>query len=323
MLMTPRSALSALALAMAGPALAQTSPPPAAATDDSGRIVGGRIAPAGSAPWQVEIYSTADFSREMADKNDPNFRNLKEEWEVRHKCGGALIAPGWVLTAAHCLEVDGDKPDPAAFKKKREIRIGTQNLAGGGSRWRPVEVYTKDFDPKTLVNDLALIRIEPIDRAAAAAAPGKPIRILDVASGDSTVETGDKVRVTGWGWTLPRDSSRGPGQQNMNFALTGAVNRDSGDLKEASLTVNKRSACEAIPEYAAVAKLGAYWCVGAGETDSSCQGDSGGPLTQRQGKVDVLIGLVSQAKGCGLRNATVFTDVTNPAYRKWIADKVK
>uniref|UniRef100_A0A8D0GMS6 Coagulation factor VII n=1 Tax=Sphenodon punctatus TaxID=8508 RepID=A0A8D0GMS6_SPHPU len=46
-----------------------------------GRIVGGNICPPGECPWQVLIIE-----------------NEKE------KCGGVLLAPSWVVTAAHCLD---------------------------------------------------------------------------------------------------------------------------------------------------------------------------------------------------------------------------
>jgi secreted trypsin-like serine protease len=51
-------------------------------------IVGGQPAPEGKYPWQVRLYESMDDRIGF--------------------CGGSIIAPQWILTAAHCL-VDTDK----------------------------------------------------------------------------------------------------------------------------------------------------------------------------------------------------------------------
>ncbi|NXY00680.1 ACRO protein, partial [Centropus bengalensis] len=51
----------------------------------SGRVVGGREALLGAWPWLVSV------------------QQISQSGSVAHVCGGSLIHPLWVLTAAHCF----------------------------------------------------------------------------------------------------------------------------------------------------------------------------------------------------------------------------
>lgn len=74
------------------------------------RIVGGEDAEIKDSPWQVSIVAVESTS------------NL-----TGHLCGGALIKPNWVLTAAHCVS-RGTMPDQI------DIISGTDDLRSGGRR---------------------------------------------------------------------------------------------------------------------------------------------------------------------------------------------
>jgi len=308
-------------LAFAALLLTAQAPPPDPAPDaedDGGRIVGGIAAPAGTVPWQVQLYAIPPYSageinedRALPDR-DPNkrFHYLKPEWERTHRCGGALIADNLVLTAAHCVEeVKG------GVLTHRRVRLGTQDLATGGATYRIVAVVfpTERQTEGSGLYDIALLRIAA-DAETVKLPPGraKPIRLLGDQQGDRRLAAYDPVSVTGWGFT----SARAAGGKRT---LTGDPLRSAPALQQVGLGVMPEAKCEAVPDYRG--KLGSsVICAGSSiPGKDACNGDSGGPVVRRQGAEFVLVGLVSWGRGCALPDTPgIYTNVTNPAYRAWI-----
>ena len=281
------------------------------------RIVGGFRAPDGSAPWQVELYSTwvYDAAEVEADRalpdSDPKKRYLadKADWERAHRCGGAYLGDQWVVTAAHCFNRVED------VLNSRRIRLGTQDLALGGATYRIERVVIhRDYKPKAKLHDIALIRIV----ADAGSVPTgslvlAPIRILGDKPTDRALAEHDRVSVTGWGLT----GARAAGSRGAR-GLSGEVLRSSAALMQVDLSNWPQDKCEA--EYAGFLGPGVI-CAGSDQPGKdSCTGDSGGPLTRAQGRSErVLVGLVSWGKGCGLPGMPgIYTNVTH--YRQWIED---
>ncbi len=213
------------------------TPPPA--DDISGQIVGGQLANPGEWPWQVALVDSNAVA--------PHFYNYQF-------CGGSLINPFWVLTAAHCVTENNGSLSPAS---SINIVAGIYNLntPSAGYQRRSVTqiIRHENYNPNTTDFDVALLRLDsPVTLGGSGAARTGLIPLVPAAIGNLA---GVNSWVTGWGDTTGTGSY--PEQlREVNVPIISNVNCNT--KYGGGITSN-------------------MLCAGYSGHDS-CFGDSGGPL---------------------------------------------
>ncbi|GHB00857.1 serine protease [Streptomyces termitum] len=252
-----------LITAMAGP-VAVAAP---AAADSV--VVGGSPAEIADAPWVVALSSRDRFGRTRAGQF----------------CGGVVVAPTKVLTAAHCVGREALGGEPSELRDFVAITGRTALRGQGGREVRIADTWVNPaYDPTVNSGDLAVLTLaEALPRSS----------VLAVARpGDPAESPGTAAEVYGWG-------------------DTSGTGRYASSLRSAHVQVLPDASCErAYPGGLGGASYRRESMLCAGDPRGgrdACQGDSGGPLVAR----GVLVGLVSWGSGCGqAENPGVYTRVS-------------
>jgi putative cell wall-binding protein/V8-like Glu-specific endopeptidase len=129
----------------------------ATASEYEAQVIGGRVVT--SEPWQSTVYISTDA----------------------FACTGSLIAPTWVLTAAHCIDDEADIYGGAVDPRQATWRGSAEGIAHPG------------YEDEGFTHDVGLYRLDEPHPAS--------LPEIEVAEVDDTDlwRVGDPVEVYGWG----------------------------------------------------------------------------------------------------------------------------
>ncbi|XP_072282764.1 transmembrane protease serine 4-like isoform X2 [Pyxicephalus adspersus] len=232
------------------------------------RIIGGQETSIENSPWQVSL-----------------------QYMGQHSCGGSILTPRFILSAAHCFQ-------------KGQQQVDRWRVESGHSRltYTFASQVDKIFIPTSYIldqkpNDIAILKLKSDLSFSAGVEP------ICLPGFDSNLQPGASLTVTGWGHTVEGG---------------GAV---ASTLQEVIISLIPNAVCN--QEYFGQITEN-MMCAGqlSGGKDT-CQGDSGGPLVSLGPNSRIQQnGVVSWGDGCGRKNKVgVYTKVV--PYLQWVTSIMK
>lgn len=218
-------------------------------------IVGGHEADDGEYPWMAALYNGADPEGQY--------------------CGGSLVMPDRVVTAAHCVEgllgIDlVDQVINTAQYGEFRVMLGSNSLSAGGDEISVLFIHVHPDYGLSGTPDVAVLTL-------AQDADQQPIRWATPADAP-LFAPGTRATVTGWGAL----SENGPYPDALHEVVVPIISDQECEQAYGGWLDAQNEICAGYKQ---------------GGRDA-CYGDSGGPLMVPDGDDLLLVGLVSWGDGC-------------------------
>ncbi|XP_070154800.1 chymotrypsin-1-like [Polyergus mexicanus] len=219
--------------------------------DEPEAIVGGTPAALGEFPWQISL-----------------------NYQSSHVCGGSIISPTKILTAAHCVDF---------ITNVNNLKIVTGTIDSSRGQFHAVRSIRKhpNYDGlqrSAWKNDVAVITLQAPIQYNQYQSP--------IALADSEPAPGTLCTLSGWGKT----SANGPLARTLLKMTQSVISLAQCRQRHYGMPLNNSHLC-------ALNRRG----IGA------CQGDSGGPLVANGKQIGITSWVVPCAAGEPDAYANVFT----------------